>query len=118
MRVETQHHAALAAVSSYSPAFRAFFVCLATLLASAGLHDILYTAFVAVGSFVPALQFVFLLLSWAHVFKIYRERVYAMRRGLYFFDRGLYREEEANKYVGFQVAPQPSPRPPPHASPF
>ena len=99
---------------------------------------------VAVGSFVPALQFAILLFNWWHVFTLYRERVYAMRRGKYFFDRyaitgreplphthpptttsrpahvrrrsrvratdprcahsALYREEDANKFVGFQVA--------------
>ena len=35
---------------------------------------------------------------------LYRERIMAMRRGVYFFDRLLYREELANLYIGYQVA--------------
>ena len=35
--------------------------------------------------------------------RLYRDRIMAMRRGRYFFDRDIYREELANLYIGYQV---------------
>ena len=52
----------------------------------------------------PAVQYLILVGNWAHAFYIYRQRIMRMRRGDYFFNRKLYREEGANKFVGYQVA--------------
>ena len=113
IRAETQLHVAVAPLSTYSAVFRAVFVCLAAALAPNGLHAILHTAVVAVGSFVPAVQFAILLFNWWHVFTLYRERVYAMRRGKYFFDRALYREARPPQRRSKTALPPP----PPHSSP-
>ena len=45
-----------------------------------------------------------LLGNWFHVFFVYRQRLLRMRRGQYFFNRKVYREEGANKFIGYQVA--------------
>ena len=62
------------------------------------------TALWVCGTALPVLLFVALLRNWRAIFTTYRSRLLAMRRGEYFFDRFAYREEHANRYVGFQVA--------------
>ena len=71
-----------------------------------GLHcsQIIHTALVAIGTALPALCYSVLIGNWANVFRTYKQRMLRMRRGVYFFDRKVYREESANQYVGYQVA--------------
>ena len=66
--------------------------------------QIIHTALVAIGTALPALCYSVLIGNWAHVFRTYKQRMLRMRRGVYFFDRKVYREESANQYVGYQVA--------------
>jgi uncharacterized membrane protein len=37
------------------------------------------------------------------IFKLYKTRLLAMRRGEYFFERQMYTQYKANRYLGYQV---------------
>jgi hypothetical protein len=42
--------------------------------------------------------------QWFFIFQNFKSDSFELRRGAYFFDKALFREEYANKYIGFQVA--------------
>jgi hypothetical protein len=74
------------------------------MLVDEGRGKIVHDALILIGVVVPLLQSMVLLGNWIHVFVLYRARVMKMRRGVYFFERNIYREEYASLYIGYQVA--------------
>ena len=100
---EAQHHAAIDEATRFAPIFRVFMLVLWALLGSSGqtVHDVLFYVGV-VG--VPLLIFFAFVGNWLHVLVLYKARIMKMRRGVYFFDRMIYREDMANFYIGYQVA--------------
>lgn len=42
--------------------------------------------------------------QWRAIFRSFRQHSFRLRRGDYFFDRAAFREEVANKYIGYQVS--------------
>ena len=104
MSVEAQHHAAIGEVTRYAPTFRVVMLTLWAFLADAGRGAIVHAALIGTGLGVPLVQSGILLFNWYHVFVLYRGRMMKLRRGEYFFDRNIYREEYASLYIGYQVA--------------
>ena len=106
---EAQHHAAIDEATRFAPLFRCGMLLTWAFLGGGtdgGVDrgQIVHDALSGVGLGVPLVQLLVLVLSWVHVFVIYRERIMNMRKGVYFFDRTIYREEYANLYIGYQVA--------------
>ena len=42
--------------------------------------------------------------QWKAIFRSFREHTFMLRQGDYFIDRAAFREEVANKYIGYQVS--------------
>lgn len=61
----------------------------------------LVKVFVGVGGFVLSITW---LVQWYYIYQNFKDDTYALRRGFYFFDVVKFREEFANKYIGYQVA--------------
>ena len=96
MSVEAQHHAAIDEVTRFAPTSACSCWVSGASLARRGRGAIVHAALIGTGLGVPLVQSGILLFNWYHVFVLYRERVMKMRRGVYFFDRNIYREEYAS----------------------
>jgi hypothetical protein len=109
VRVEAQHHAAIDEAARFAPTFRIAMLLVWAFIGSDGAGhlnrgQIVHNALAGVGTGLPILIFVLLVGNWVHVLIIYRDRIMRMRRGEYFFERNVYREELASLYIGYQVA--------------
>lgn len=104
LQEESQFQATVSSTSKYPPPFCALLSMTWVFLASGGRAELFRTAMNATLYAGPLVQYLVLLGSWVHVFALYRQRLLRMRRGDYFFERKHYREEAANKFVGYQVA--------------
>ena len=68
-------------------------------------QDFLRTAFLAATAVAGIVMILVFTMQWRWIFSNFKSDVFALRRGEYFFAKDKFREEYANKYIGYQVHP-------------
>eukprot|EP00966_Prymnesium_polylepis_P022448 516533-Prymnesium_polylepis.1 len=53
---------------------------------------------------LAALSSVHICLLWVGLFRRYKRRIFAMRQGIYFYDRRVFTEQGASSYIGYQCS--------------
>ena len=101
---ESEHHVDFSPLFRYSNTFRAMMVIVFFVTTKLKSTQYIIITLDLVGVVLPIFQYTVLVLNWFAIFKTYKARVLDMRHGEYFFDRANFREEHANRFVGFQVA--------------
>ena len=101
---EAQYQVAIDESDRFGDVFRLIMLLVWAVAAPQNRGNIMHGALFVVAAVLPALCFLVLLGNWVHVLMLYKRRMLALRRGVYFFDRATYREDFANQYIGFQIA--------------
>lgn len=104
LAAEAAYSSSIDSIERFSPSFRLLMLSLHTLYLSRPGARHLDTILIVTGIVSAAAQYSLLVANWTSIFWTYRKRAIAMRKGQYFFDPLLYREEHSNKFLGFQIA--------------
>ena len=96
------HSPDLSAVIHFGPTFRLVLVSLWELAGTRARH--LTTTVATMSIALPILQYTLITINTLDTLRRYRQRALNMRRGDYFFTRGLYEQHYSNRFVGFRVA--------------